>query len=88
LSLRVAPQRIDLDLSREFIQGGGSDSMVGRVAQVLYTATSLDPTAKVYLSVEGQRLDENHPLGGEGVILQQPLTRQQFAVDFKDILHQ
>lgn len=87
LSLRVASQRIDVDLSREFRQGGGSESMVDRVAQVLYTATSLDPTAKVYLSVEGQLLDENHPLGGEGIILQQPLTRQQFAADFKDILH-
>ncbi len=88
LSLRVAPPRIDVDLSREFSQGGGSASMIDRVAQVLYTVTSLDPTAKVYLSIEGQLLDENHPLGGEGVILQQPLTRQQFAVDFKDILPQ
>jgi spore germination protein GerM len=77
-----------VDLSREFSQGGGSASMIDRVAQVLYTVTSLDPTAKVYLSIEGQLLDENHPLGGEGVILQQPLTRQQFAVDFKDILPQ
>ncbi len=87
LNLRAAPQRIDVDLSREFTQGGGSESMVDRVAQVLYTATSLNPTAKVYLSIEGQRLGENYPLGGEGIILQQPLTRQQFATDFKDILH-
>ncbi|NJR48369.1 MAG: hypothetical protein HC780_01255 [Leptolyngbyaceae cyanobacterium CSU_1_3] len=87
LSLRVASQGIYVDLSREFTQGGGSESMVDRVAQVLYTATSLDPTAKVYLSVEGQLLDENHPLGGEGVILQSPLTRQQFAAEFKDIVH-
>lgn len=87
LSLSSTPQRIDVDLSREFMQGGGSESMIDRVAQVLYTATSLDPTAKVYLSVEGQLLDENHPLGGEGVILKQPLTRQQFAADFKDSLH-
>jgi spore germination protein GerM len=87
LSLRVTPQGIYVNLSREFTQGGGSDSMINRVAQVLYTATSLDPTTKVYLLVEGQPLDENHPLGGEGVILQQPLTRQQLAADFKDILH-
>lgn len=86
LSLRVAPQRIDVDLSREFTQGGGSESMIDRVAQVLYTATSLDRTAKVYLSIEGKLLDENYPLGGEGLILQEPLTRQQFATDFKDIV--
>jgi spore germination protein GerM len=82
LSLQIAPEGIYVDLSREFSQGGGSDSMIYRVAQVLYTVTSLDPNAKVYLSVEGQRLDENHPLGGEGLLLKQPLTRQQFTEDF------
>lgn len=82
LSLRVTSQGIYINLSREFSRGGGSSSMVHRVAQILYTATSLDPTAKVYLSVEGQLVDENHPLGGEGVMLRQPLTRQQFAEDF------
>jgi spore germination protein GerM len=82
LSLRTAPEGIYVDLSREFSQGGGSDSMIYRVAQILYTVTSLDPAAKVYLSVEGQVLDENHPLGGEGLSLKQPLTRQQFAKDF------
>jgi spore germination protein GerM len=56
--------------------------MIYRVAQVLYTATSLDPKAKVFLSVESQPLDENHPLGGEGLILRQPMTRQDFAQDF------
>ncbi len=82
LSLRTAPEGIYVDLSREFSQGGGSDSMIYRVAQILYTVTSLDPTAKVYLSIEGQVLDENHPLGGEGLSLRQPLTRQQFTQDF------
>jgi len=82
LSLRSTPEEIYVDLSHEFGQGGGSSSMVYRVAQILYTVTSLDPTANVYLSVEGQVLDENHPLGGEGLMLRQPLTRQQFTEDF------
>lgn len=82
LSLRVTPSGVYVDLSREFGQGGGSTSMIYRVAQILYTATSLDPNAKVYLSVEGQALDEDHPLGGEGLLLKHPLTRQQFTEDF------
>jgi spore germination protein GerM len=82
LSLRTTPAEIYIDLSREFSQGGGSSSMIYRVAQILYTVTSLEPNAKVYLSVEGQLLDEHHPLGGEGLVLSQPLTRQQFTKDF------
>jgi spore germination protein GerM len=82
LNLQVTSTGIYVNLSHEFSQGGGTMSMIYRVAQVLYTATSLDSSAKVYLLIEGQLLDENHPLGGEGLMLRQPLTRQQFAQDF------
>lgn len=83
LSLRVTPEGIYVDLSSEFSQGGGSTSMTYRVAQIIYTATSLDSQAQVFLSVNGQKIDEDHPLGGEGIILRQPTTRQQFAEDFE-----
>ena len=81
-SLQVKPDGIHLDLSREFGTGGGSTSMIYRVAQTIYTATSLDPNQKVFLSVEGQSIDKEHPLGGEGLILRQPITRTQFDADF------
>jgi spore germination protein GerM len=68
-----------VDLSAEFGQGGGSSSMIYRVAQILYTATSIAPEAEVYLSIEGQPIDEAHPIGGEGLLLPSPLTRQQLA---------
>jgi spore germination protein GerM len=82
LGLRVRPNGIYVNLSHEFQQGGGSASMIHRVAQVLYTVTSLQPDANVYLSVEGKLLDEDNPLGGEGVILPVPLTREKFAKEF------
>lgn len=82
LALQVVQDRIYVNLSREFARGGGSTSMIYRTAQVLYTVTSLNPNAQLFLSVEGQRLDENHPLGGEGLMLRQPLTRASFAQDF------
>ena len=78
-SLTVESNGIHVDLSQEFTQGGGSASMTGRVAQVLYTATSLQPDAKVWLSVNGEPLET---LGGEGLLLDQPFTRQSFAKDF------
>jgi spore germination protein GerM len=81
-SLQVRADGVHIDLSKEFRSGGGSTSMIYRVAQVIYTASSLDPDAKVFVSVEGKPIDEKHPLGGEGLILRQPTTRSQFATDF------
>jgi spore germination protein GerM len=82
LSLRVTKSGIYVNLSREFSQGGGSTSMIYRVAQVLYTASSIDSKDKVYLLVEGQLLNQDNPLGGEGIILREPLTRETFKDDF------
>lgn len=82
LNLHTTEDGIYVNLSQEFSNGGGSSSMIYRVAQVLYTATSIDPQAPVFISIAGQPLNQNYPLGGEGLLLDYPLTRQQFAQEF------
>ena len=82
LDFHVSEDGIHVDLSQEFARGGGSSSMIYRVAQVLYTVTSLDSKTPVFLSIEGKPLGDRYPLGGEGLTLDYPTTRQQFNRDF------
>jgi hypothetical protein len=80
LSLRTQPDGIHIDLSREFETGGGSMSMQARLAEVLNTATSMNPEANVWLTIEGKKLET---LGGEGVEVPQPLTRKYLQTEME-----
>lgn len=79
-SIKIEPDGIHVDLSSAFKSGGGSTSMTGRVGQILYTATTIDPNAKVWISVNGEPL---RTLGGEGLEIDQPMTREGFEQNFK-----
>jgi hypothetical protein len=65
-----------VDLSREFLSGGGSAPAQLRVAQLVYALTQLPGVTGVLFSVDGQRVEQ---WGHERIDLMQPQTRADFA---------
>ena len=71
-----------VDLSGEFGSGGGSESMLGRVAQVVYTLTALPGIDAVLFHIDGRPVEA---LGGEGIVLEDPQTRDDYTEQLPEI---
>lgn len=68
-----------VDLSPEFAEGGGSSSVLGRLAQLTFTLTRLEGIDDVLLVEEGEPVEV---FSAEGVVLDGPMVR----ADFEDFL--
>jgi hypothetical protein len=65
-----------VNLSKEFQSGGGSASVVGRLAQVVYTLTQFPTVKSVLFQIDGQPVTV---FGGEGVVLDEPVGRDDYT---------
>ena len=72
LSIRESANSIMIDLSSNFETGGGAESTYMRVKQVIKTANS-NTSTPVYLYLNGKQANV---IGGEGIILKQPLNER------------
>jgi spore germination protein GerM len=72
LAVKHKKGNIELDLSRRFASGGGSDTIEARLSQLERTVESNAEKGDVYLNVEGGRLTMTM---GEGIEVPQPINR-------------
>ncbi len=75
LDIGLEDETLILDLSEEFTDGGGSASILMRLAQVVHTGTQFESVDDVQILIEGQRVET---IGGEGAMVAEPLTREDF----------
>jgi germination protein M len=78
LDVGITEGQATIDLSGEFAGGGGSSAILARVAQVVFTATQFPNVDRVVLWLDGVKLDT---LGGEGLVVSEPLTRSMISRD-------
>lgn len=79
LGLSIDKGVATVDLSREFESGGGTASVLSRLAQVVYTLTQFPSVDKVLFKLDGEPVTV---FGGEGVVLDGPVGR----ADYRDQL--
>lgn len=70
--LVVAGDVVRVDLTADVERGGGSSSMQGRVWQIVYTGTQFSGVSRVQILIDGQT---SQALGGEGIIIEEPIAR-------------
>jgi germination protein M len=64
-----------VDLSSTFESGGGSLSMMARMAQLVFTATQFPTVDRVVLRLDGEPVEW---IGGEGLVVAGPQTRRDY----------
>ena len=70
ISINESADKVIINLSGDFENGGGTDSLYKRIYQIIKTAKQ-NTTKPVYLYIEGSEADV---IGGEGIMINQPLN--------------
>ena len=73
LGIKETDKKIIINLSSDFQNGGGTDSIYSRMMQLIKTALSNSGGRQVYLHLDGKQIKF---IGGEGIMVTQPLTEK------------
>lgn len=72
ISLEETPNKVVINLSGDFEQGGGTDGLYKRLYQLIKTSNK-NTTLDVYLYINGKQANV---IGGEGIMIDQPLNNK------------
>ena len=72
IKVEESEDEVLVDLSSQYLTGGGSAAMQLRYLQIYKTLKKICPYKNIYLNVEGKSLKT---IGGEGLEVTQPLTK-------------
>jgi germination protein M len=75
LGLEINGGIATVDLSKEYASGGGSLSMFMRLAEVVFTLTQFPTVEGVNFKLDGEPIEV---LGGEGIIIDHPMSRADY----------
>ena len=75
LGLSISKGTADVNLNLAYESGGGSLSMTGRLMQMVFTLTQFSTVQRVTFRIAGEPVST---FGGEGVMLDHPVTRTDF----------
>lgn len=79
LGVKISDGLATVDLSGEFANGGGTFSLRGRLAQVVYTLTQFSTVERVTFRLDGKAVTV---FSSEGILLRKPVTRATYRADF------
>ena len=71
IKIKETKEAVEINVSSQFMVGGGSESMQVRFRQLRETALSLAKGRPVFLLIDGQQLDA---IGGDGLEIPRPLN--------------
>ncbi len=72
LGITEEGNNVRINLSRQFVSGGGATSVQQRMNELQQTIFSSDKDHQIYIEIEGEELKT---LAGEGLIIPEPLER-------------
>ena len=77
LNIKELENKIIIDLSSDFQNGGGTDSIYSRMMQLIKTSLANSGNKKIYLHLNGKEIKF---IGGEGIMVTQPLNEKSLDI--------